>query len=86
MSKEGAWGDHIIVKATAEAMNLRIYVVESSQNFAEITLDEPPSTSQNCRPIYIGHIAELQYVSTVPLSSEKTNLSVHSSESISNKH
>ena len=67
------------MKATAEALNFRIHVVESSENFAEITLVEPPNMSQNCR-------------STIPLPSEngstdifQRNLSIHYSESISNK-
>ena len=90
---EGTWGDHIVMQAIAEALKLRIHVVESSENFAETTLVQPPNMSQNCRSIYIGHIAELHYLSTIPLSSEngspdifKRNLSVHSTESISNKH
>ena len=31
MSMDGTWGDHIILQAIAETMNLRIHVIESSQ-------------------------------------------------------
>lgn len=51
MSMEGTWGDHIVMQAIAEALNLRIHVVGSSENFAEITLVQPPNISENCRSI-----------------------------------
>ena len=92
MSTEGTWGDHIIMQAIAETMNLRIYIAESSENFAEFTLVEPLNMSENCRSIYIGHIGEMHYASTVMLLSKnsspetvKRNLFDDSSESVLNK-
>ncbi|XP_029180372.2 uncharacterized protein LOC114947944 [Acropora millepora] len=73
MSRAGAWGDHIILQAIAETMNLRIHVIESSQNFAELTLVQTLNLSETTRSIYIGHIGELHYVSTTGLLSEITS-------------
>lgn len=71
MSRAGAWGDHIILQAIAETMNLRIHVIESSQNFAELTLVQTLNMSETT--IYIGHIGELHYVSITGLLSEITS-------------
>ena len=73
MSRAGAWGDHIILQAIAENMNLRIHVIESSQNFDELTLVQTLNLSETTRSIYIGHIGELHYVSTTVLLSEITS-------------
>lgn len=53
MSMDGTWGDHIILQAIAETMNLRIHVIESSQNFAELTLVQTLNLSETTRSIYI---------------------------------
>ena len=53
MSREGTWDDHIIMQAIADAFNLRINVVESSENFAEVTLVEPVNVSLYSRSVYI---------------------------------
>ena len=73
MSRAGAWGDHIILQAIAENMNLRIHVIESSQNFDELTLVQTLNLSETTRSLYIGHIGELHYVSTTVLLSEITS-------------
>ena len=67
MSRDGTWGDHIIMQSIAEAMNLSINVVESSSNFTELTVVEPVNRSPESRTVYIGHIGEMHYVSTKPL-------------------
>ena len=76
MSMDGTWGDHIILQAIAETVNLRIHVIESSQNFAELTLVQTLNLSETTRSIYIGHIGELHYVSTRGLLSEITSAEV----------
>lgn len=73
---DGTWGDHIILQAIAETVNLRIHVIESSQNFAELTLVQTLNLSETTRSIYIGHIEELHYVSTRGLLSEITSAEV----------
>ena len=67
MSVQGTWADHfIIIQAVADALNLRINIIESDENFTEITLVEPANAIANPRSIYIyvGHIGHLHYVST----------------------
>jgi len=76
MSRQGTWADHIVIQAVADAMNLKINIVESSENFAEITLVEATCVSQNCRTVYIGHIGEVHYVSTVQRSLDKVDSNV----------
>jgi len=73
MSLEGTWGDHIIMQAIAEAMNLRIHIIESSENFAELTLVQTLNLSEASRSIYIGHIGEMHNVSTIGLLSDSTS-------------
>lgn len=59
--------DHIIMQAIANGLNLRIHVVESSENFAEKTLVELLNVSFDSRSAYVGHIGEILY-NTVCLS------------------
>ena len=75
MSMQGTWADHIVIQAVADAMNLMIHIVESNQNFTEMTLVEAANTIQNSRSIhvYIGHIGEMHYVSTVAVLSERSS-------------
>ena len=66
MSMQGTWCDAIIVQAVAESQNVQIYIVESNENFAGVTLIEPDDSSQQPpTTIYIGHVDEIHYVSTV---------------------
>ena len=41
-----------------DAMNLKIHVIESSESFAEITINEGTSFVQHPRSIYLGHIGK----------------------------
>ena len=63
MALEGTWADHILIQAVANAMNLKIHIIESNENFADVTIVEP-SDSQNVISIFIGHYDEMHYVST----------------------
>ena len=48
MSRQGMWADHIIIQAVADLMNLKIHIIESDNNFREMTLVEPSNnTKQN---------------------------------------
>ena len=64
MSLQGTWANHIVILVVAEAMNLKIHIIESDSNFREVTLVEPANTAANIRSIYIGHIGQMHYVST----------------------
>ena len=75
MSKQGTWADNIVIQAVADAMNLKIHIIESNQNFSEFTLVEcvHQNVLQNSRSIFIGHIGERHYVSTSPSLSHNSN-------------
>ena len=68
MSMQGTWANNMIIQAVADALNLEIYIIESNQNFREMTLVEPSNAIQNPRLIYIGHIGEMHCVSTSHMS------------------
>lgn len=52
MSRQGTWADHIIIQAVADVMNLKIHIIESDNNFRDMTLVEPlNSTIQNARSV-----------------------------------
>ena len=70
MSMQGTWCDALTVQAVAESLNIQIYIIESNVNFGQVTLIQPHHPSQQQpRTIYIGHVDEIHYVSTVPNSS-----------------
>ena len=80
---QGTWADNIIIQAVADAMNLMIHIIESNENFIEITVVETANAIQNPRSIYIGHIGEMYYISTVAALSERSS-NVNSSKSNTN--
>ena len=50
-----------------DSLNLRIHIVECSANFSDLTLVESMNTEVgNIRSLYVRHIGELHYVSTLP--------------------
>lgn len=65
MSRKGTWCDAPIVQAVADAYHLRIHIIESAQNFADTTIVEQHHFRQQSTSIFIGHIDEYHYVSTV---------------------
>ena len=71
MSRLGTWADHIIIQAVANKHNLRINITESAPNFSESTTVSSIYTGSEAqrRSIYIGHLDELHYVSTAPITS-----------------
>lgn len=74
MSMPGTWCDALIVQAVAESQHENIYIIESHENFAEVTLVEPNHLSQQPpATLYLGHVNEVHYVSTVPYSSDLEN-------------
>lgn len=80
---QGTWADNIMIQAVADAMNLMIHIIESNENFIEITVVETANVIQNPRSIYIGHIGEMHYISTVAALSERSS-NVNSSKSNTN--
>lgn len=70
MSMKGTWCDGLIIQAVADSLNLRLYIVESNDNFAESTIINPINSQQEHRTIYLGHENEVHYVSTVACTSD----------------
>ena len=70
---QGSWFDALIVQAVqVESQHVNIYIIESHENFAKVTLVEPDHLSQEPpATFYLGHVKKVHYVSTVPNSSEK---------------
>ena len=66
MSLQGTWAIHIIIQALADAMNLKIQIIESDSNnyYREITMVQPANATSDIRSIYIGHMGQMHYVST----------------------
>jgi hypothetical protein len=67
MSHQGTWCDALMVQAVAVALNCIIDITESAVNFSETTIVHPTNSIQNPNTIYIGHLGEFHYVSTISI-------------------
>ena len=76
IKQQGMWADGILIQAVANAPNLTINIIESNTNISPVTVMKPVNTERDSTNIYIGHIGELHYVSTVL----KSNLNPERSE------
>ena len=68
MSRQGTWADGIIIQAVANSLNLTINIAESNATFSPVTVTCPVNNEGDSANIYIGHIDETHYVSTVRAS------------------
>ena len=59
MSMQQTWADNTIIQAVADSMNLNIHIIESCENFAEMTVIQGTTLTPHQRSIYLGHIGEL---------------------------
>ena len=73
MSCQGPWADAIIIQAVPNCLNLSIHIAESNETFVSITVVQPVNVTRGCTNIYIGHIGEMHYVSTVEKRSSELN-------------
>ena len=65
MSKDGTWGDHIVLVALANALGKTIRVVTSlDSDCYEIVVE---SESQHGAPLLLGHLSGNHYVSLEPM-------------------
>ena len=80
MAKSGHWGDHIVLQAAADMLNIRIRVLSTAN--PKLTVIEPVGmTLRQPRPIIdIGHLFELHYVALVPKTEGKI-VNIHSCSS-----
>jgi len=59
MSMQGTWYDALFVQAVADCQNVGIYIIESHENFAWVTLIEPHQLAQHPpTTIHLGHLNE----------------------------
>ncbi|KAL9956871.1 hypothetical protein ACROYT_G038421 [Oculina patagonica] len=65
MARQGTLADNIIIQAVANSLNVTINIIESNVNFSPITVVHPVNTNADTTNIYIGHIQEYHYVSSV---------------------
>ena len=66
MSQDGHWADNLIIRATADALNIEIHIISSAQETPTIIFR--PITDNPTQTIFLGHITHLHYVSTRSLS------------------
>ena len=77
---QGTWADNIIIQAVADALSLKIHIIESNENFTERTLVETANTVQNIRSIYIGHLEETLYFNVFTFVQKKLKRNWQSKE------
>ena len=67
MARLFTWADAIVIQAVANCLILSIYIAESNEMFAPVTIVQPANAVRECTNIYLGHIGETHYmyVSTV---------------------
>ena len=66
MEQDGAWGDHVILSAAANYFGTCIRVI-SSQSKRNDVIITPHFLVDKSKPLLLGHIHEVHYVSLQPL-------------------
>ena len=74
MSIQGTWGDAIIIQAVADQLKLKIVIAETNEHFTEYSIVQAVSSTQQLTEVYLGHIDEYHYVSTLPRLPKSDNL------------
>ncbi|XP_028405778.1 OTU domain-containing protein 4-like [Dendronephthya gigantea] len=69
MSMQGTWGDAMIIQAVADQLKLKIIIAETHEGFSEYSIIQPVSSRCQLTNVYLGHIDEYHYVSTLPCTS-----------------
>lgn len=72
MVRQGTWADNIIIQAVANSLNVTINIIESNANCSPVTVVNPVTTNRLTTNIYIGHIQEHHYVSTMQALNSST--------------
>lgn len=85
MAKDGTWGDHIVLLGAANLYNMGIWIVSSLSNSEPIIIEPADGlVGDYLGHIHLGHIADLHYVTLVPVAPNNADPSVsfvNSSES-----
>lgn len=71
MSKDGAWGDHIVLVALANALRKTVRVVTSLETDSYEIVVETDNTDG--APILLGHLSENHYMSLEPINRSRHN-------------
>ena len=66
MPMQGTWGDAIIIQAVADQLKFKIVIAETHEHFTEYSIVQTVSSTQQLTGVYLGHIDEYHYVSTLP--------------------
>ena len=73
MEQDGAWGDHLILCAAVNCFKTCIHVVSSLQDDVVI---RPHCPVEESKPLVLGHIHEVHYVSLQPIQGKKGKANV----------
>ena len=68
------WADGLIIQAVTDKFHLKIHIVETNPGFAEFNVIQAVNPSCELRLIYLVHVGEYHYVSSVPLGQCPDNL------------
>ena len=68
MEQDGTWGDHVILCAAANCFKTCIHVVRSLNDDVVI---RPHGLVDESKPLVLGHIGEVHYVSLQPIKGKK---------------
>ena len=66
MEQDGAWGDHVILCAAANYFKTCIRVVSSLSHSNDVIIT-PHCPVDESKPLVLGHIHEMHYVSLQPV-------------------
>ena len=69
MERDGTWGDHVILYATANCYKTHIGVISSQSNNHDLTI-RPDGDVDSTNPLVLGHVHEVHYVSLLPKQGE----------------
>ena len=59
-------GDAVIIQAVADQLQLKLIIAETHERFQAYSVVQPVLSTQQVTNIYLGHIDEYHYVSTLP--------------------
>ena len=74
MEQDGAWGDHVILCAAANCFETCIRVVSSLSHSHDVIIT-PHFSVDESKPLVLGHIHEVHYVSLQPVKGNRGLLS-----------
>ncbi|XP_078384407.1 uncharacterized protein LOC144666872 isoform X3 [Oculina patagonica] len=66
MERDGTWGDHVILYATADCYQTCIHVISSLSHLNDVII-RPSRHVDDRNPLMLGHIHEIHYVSLHPI-------------------